>query len=192
MARPRSFDTDTALDAALETFWSHGYEGTSISDLTEAMGIQRGSLYQAFGDKKALFLSALERYLDQGREMTRAKLAGAASAADGLREWLESALGGCPSKKGCFLVNATVEMSPHDSDVARITQAHWRRMEEVIAEAVERGQEAGELRSDVEPRDLARLVLSTLAGAQALDRQKARRDVAPGAFSELVTTLIGA
>mgnify|MGYP001795819388 CR=1 FL=1 len=83
-------------------------------------------------------------------------------------------------------------MSPHDSDVARITQAHWRRMEEVIAEAVERGQEAGELRSDVEPRDLARLVLSTLAGAQALDRQKARRDVAPGAFSELVTTLIGA
>lgn len=190
MARPRSFDTATALGAALDVFWTHGYEATSITDLTEAMGIQRGSLYQAFGDKKSLFLQALESYLDSGRAAAKETLEGAESAADGIRSWFEKAVSGCPSKKGCFLVNATVEMSPHDPDVAKITSSHWRRMEDLLEETVARGQEAGDIRTDLGAREIARLLLSTLAGAQALDRQKARRDVSPAAFSGVLTTLL--
>src|ERR1700724_4481395 len=63
MGRPRSFDIDGALDGALHVFWRKGYEGTSLSDLTNAVGVNRPSLYAAFGDKKALFRKALDRYL---------------------------------------------------------------------------------------------------------------------------------
>ena len=63
MGRPRSFDIDRALDRALQVFWRKGYEGTSLSDLTKAVGVNRPSLYAAFGDKKALFRKALDRYL---------------------------------------------------------------------------------------------------------------------------------
>src|SRR6202051_2035496 len=63
MGRPRSFDLDEAADRALHVFWQKGYEGTSLSDLTKAMGINRPSLYAAFGDKEALFRKALDRYL---------------------------------------------------------------------------------------------------------------------------------
>src|ERR1700685_2604840 len=64
MGRPRSFDADEALDCALQVFWRKGYEGASLSDLTEAMGIERPSLYAAFGDKETLFRKALDRYGD--------------------------------------------------------------------------------------------------------------------------------
>jgi AcrR family transcriptional regulator len=62
--RPRAFDADAALDRALEVFWRQGYEGTALSDLTEAMGINRPSLYAAFGNKEALFAKVLDRYTD--------------------------------------------------------------------------------------------------------------------------------
>src|SRR6202162_5101287 len=63
MGRPRSFDLDEALDSALQVFWRKGYEGTSLSDLTKAVGVNRPSLYAAFGDKEALFRKVLDRYL---------------------------------------------------------------------------------------------------------------------------------
>jgi len=190
MARPRSFDIDTALDAALDVFWSHGFEATSITDLTDAMGIQRGSLYQAFGDKKALFLQAMDRYLRKGRATSREALQDAASPMEGLRAWFELMFASCPSRKGCFAVNSTVELAAHDSDVAKVTSSHWRQMEALLVETIERGQTDGEIRDDLTPRDISRLLLSTLAGAQALDRQKTRRDVSPASFAGLLSTLL--
>jgi len=64
MARPREFDEATALEAAIECFWHRGYEATSVRDLADKMGISAPSLYNAYGDKHALFAQALERYLD--------------------------------------------------------------------------------------------------------------------------------
>ena len=67
MGRPRQYDPEIALDAAQMAFWSHGYAGTSVADLCAATGLKKGSLYQAFGDKHALFMQVLERYLTQGK-----------------------------------------------------------------------------------------------------------------------------
>lgn len=190
MGRPRSFDEDTALDAALDLFWSKGYEATSITDLTEAMGIQRGSLYQAFGDKKTLFLTALERYLAAGRAQCEALLAEKDSAIQGLMAWCEKSLTGCPSRKGCFAVNTTVELAPHDKDIAKVTAKHWAEVEEILTRVVKEGQSQGELRSDAAPEAVARMLISCLAGTQVLDKQRSRRDLTPSAFSALVEGLI--
>ncbi len=87
MARPREFDRDEVLDKAIEVFWTQGYDGTSVQDLVDAMGIQRGSLYAAFGDKHQLFLEALDRYENVARgeyerlEVEIEPLDGAASVA---------------------------------------------------------------------------------------------------------------
>ena len=72
--RPRAFDVDEALDAAMRVFWKHGYEGASLSELTEAMGINRPSLYAAFGDKESLFKKAVDRYMERGSAVWREAL----------------------------------------------------------------------------------------------------------------------
>src|SRR5436189_3836074 len=71
MARPREFDRDTAAQEAMEAFWDHGYNATSVSELLTEMGLNRGSLYGTFGDKKQLFMAALEKYQDQNVAMIR-------------------------------------------------------------------------------------------------------------------------
>ncbi|MEM9801953.1 MAG: TetR/AcrR family transcriptional regulator, partial [Planctomycetota bacterium] len=155
-----------------------------------AMGIQRGSLYQAFGDKKALFLAALERYLAVGRAAAEETIASAESPAAGLRTWLEAAMASGPERKGCFAVNATVELSSHDPDVAQVTADHWRQLETLLAETLERAREAGEIRGDVEPLDAARLLVASLAGAQVLARQKARGRGSPAVLASVLGTLL--
>ena len=91
MARPREFDMNQALDAALNTFWTQGYEATSMTDLMEATGLHKGSLYKAFEDKHDLFMKSLTRYLDNAWTMSQATLTEAQKPLDGLRAWLGGA-----------------------------------------------------------------------------------------------------
>ena len=192
MARPRSFDPETALGAALEVFWTKGFEATSISDLVEAMGIQRGSLYQTFGDKKALFLRALEGYLAQGLAHSDELLASAESPLAGIGQWFQDAMTKCPSRLGCFGVNVTAELSGQDKNVAAITDGHWKALERVLVRTLSRGQEQGEIRNDLSPEELSRLLLNSLAGAQALGKQRSRRSQQAMAFSETLISLLAA
>src|ERR687891_349404 len=98
MARPREFDIDEALEAAMGAFWVRGYEATSLADLMQAMGLQKGSIYKAFGDKHALFLCALQRYLDQMYEAQRAMLTGATSPRVALQAWLDQLIEAAPAE----------------------------------------------------------------------------------------------
>lgn len=190
MARPREFDVDVALSAALEAFWSKGYEATSLQDLTEAMGIQKGSLYKAFGDKKALFLRALGAYLEAGRRRL-AKALAAEEPLAALGAWLEGRGPDCDVRgpRGCFVVNATVELAPHDAEVAALTGDHWRKLERVVAEALRRGQAAGAVRKDRGAAEMARLLVGFQAGAMVLARQGPRRAPDPGTCELLLDSL---
>src|ERR671910_2905737 len=98
MARPREFDIDEALDAAMGAFWVRGYEATSLADLMQVMGLQKGSIYKAFGDKHALFLSALQRYLDQMYAAQRQALANATSPRATIQAWLDRLIEGAPAE----------------------------------------------------------------------------------------------
>ena len=189
--RPREFDPDTALDQAMEAFWARGYESTSVADLLEATGLQKGSLYKAFGDKRSLYLAALRRYLDTGHERARQALCGGNSAREALTGWFECMTSGCSREgsRGCFGVNAMVELGDHDEEVAAIVGAQFKALGRLLESVVERGQMTGELLQDVPAADLADFLSVFLACLNARSRgplPKARvKRLIAGALSAL-------
>src|SRR4051812_45100840 len=109
--RPRSFDRDAALDRAMLLFWEHGYEATSLSQLTSAMGISPPSLYAAFGDKQALFLETVERYITRGGADAEALMGDAKTAREAIARFLEASAAKLTDPKfprGCMVVLSAV------------------------------------------------------------------------------------
>jgi len=168
MARPREFDVDEVLQAAMEAFWRRGYEATSLADLMAAMRLQKGSIYKAFGDKHTLFLKALQRYLDEMYASQRARLTGAASPKAAIAAWLEQLIATAPAEgqscRGCLAVNTLVELGPHDEGARRALEAHFERLRELLSEQIRRGQDLGEFRRDVDATQFARLLTTLVSG----------------------------
>ena len=173
MARPREFDFDEALDAAMAAFWDHGYEATSLADLMDATGLQKGSIYKAFGSKHELFLQALERYFDKAYGNMREAIEGPRSPRQGIRKWLELVVSTCndpKTRRGCFALNAVVELGPHDEDTARRVKGQFSRIEKILANTIQRGQEQGELRNDRPPQELAETLFMLANGMLATSK----------------------
>ena len=167
MARPREFDMNQALDAALNTFWTQGYEATSMTDLMEATGLHKGSLYKAFEDKHDLFMKSLTRYLDNAWTMSQATLTEAQKPLDGLRAWLGGAAQLCskqPIQRGCMAMNTAVELGPHDGEIANLLRSHHARVSELLVKTIERGQRAGKIRSDLSADQIAKSCFIFTAG----------------------------
>lgn len=164
--RPREFDADRALDQALLVFWSKGYEGASLSDLTEAMGINRPSLYAAFGDKEALFQKALERYL-QGPGTYVQQALGEPRARDVARRILEGAaksLTGDGHPKGCLMVQAALTSGEESKGVHDLVLAHRKANEAALRDRLERARKEGDLPPGADAAALAKYVTSVLYG----------------------------
>ncbi len=165
--RPRTFDRDQALEAALELFWRQGYTVTAIGDLTEQMGIGRQSLYDTFGDKHSLYLEALQRYCDRRLQMAREVLQADGSPLANLlkytAKWRQEVLEG---NHGCMLVNSSTELG-NDDAAARIMERVMRRLEDLMAATLERASEAGELATSAHPKQVARLMLAAANGLAA-------------------------
>ncbi|MEO2259411.1 TetR/AcrR family transcriptional regulator [Paenibacillus amylolyticus] len=171
MVRQREFDTDKALDAAMHTFWDKGFEASSLSDLTTAMGIQRPSLYAAFGDKKELFETALRRYTTQHAAQVRARLQQGSSVREAFRGLFEhiGAEGSInePSH-GCFCINTMVELAPHDPKFAVLTREHQMYLGVLFKETIERGQQSGELSTDMNANAVAQSLVVSMIGLTVL------------------------
>jgi TetR/AcrR family transcriptional regulator, transcriptional repressor for nem operon len=173
VGRPREFDVDEALQKALEAFWERGYEGTSLADLMASMDLQKGSIYNAFGDKHSLFLQTLTHYLEGRFEKSRLVLEAPGPVKTALFRWLDLAFGlseSCETNRGCFAVNALVELAPHDPEVARSVGRYFENLQALMALVIERGQRSGELRLDETAEDLAELLLAMVIGTQAQTR----------------------
>src|SRR5688500_6708652 len=171
MARPKEFDPAAAAQEAMEAFWERGYAATSVNDLLAEMGLNRGSLYGTFGDKKQLFLAALDRYDAQRSVELRDMLQRPGSATAALVDFIHMAADCCTTqevRRGCLAGKAAMDLAPHDKDVANWLKKFHRRNIDLVARTIARGQEQGEVARALDPRAAARFLLNAMAGLRLL------------------------
>lgn len=187
--RPREFDTDAAVERAMNVFWSCGYHGTSLPDLLEATNLSRGSLYAAFGDKHALFLRALDRYIDDALARLDTELDPRKNALAGLRTCLAGYVdrtSGIAGKRGCLVVATAMELAAHDTEVEQRIRRFFKRMETRLTEALARAQAAGQLADGVEPATAARLLLCMLEGMRVVGKTSPDRTMSRAVVQTLI------
>ncbi|ADM69588.1 HTH-type transcriptional repressor ComR [Paenibacillus polymyxa E681] len=194
MVRPREFDEDQALNAAMQIFWEKGFEATSLSDLTSKMGIQRPSIYAAFGDKKQLFEAALRKYTQSHAAFVRSRLQSNSS----VKEAFYNFFGGIVAEeyedgpnRGCFCINTMVELAPHDEKFEILTREHQMYLSAVFQETLERGIRSGELEASMDARALAHTMVSLLIGITVMMKSRPARSFVDQAVATLLILLDG-
>ena len=171
VGRPREFDEEQVLDAAMKAFWANGYESTSLADLVSVTGLHKGSLYQAFGDKHSLFVQTLNRYLRNVRQRKNQILESAETPLGGIRAVLHGFIdmseetSDCP--QGCMAVKTLVEMAPHDAEVQRIMDEHKDNMRASMVSRVAQAQTDGQLGTDKSPEMITSLIMIFMDGLAA-------------------------
>jgi AcrR family transcriptional regulator len=176
--RPLSFDRDAALEQAMLLFWRHGYEATSLSELRSAMGVTQPSIYTAFGDKKQLFLEAVQRYLS-GPVTSQGIIEEAATAreaADGLLQAAAIGFTGVDTPPGCLLASSAISCSAEAADVQVELAGLRRTIEQQLHGKMLRDMQSGELPSDMDADALAGHVMAAIQGMSTLARDGASRE----------------
>ena len=169
--RPREFDPDQAVDRAMHVFWSNGYHGTSLTDLLQATQLSRGSLYTAFGDKRGLFLRALDKYIGDAVARLEEDLDPRLDALAGLRNFLSGYVertSGAKGKRGCLVVATAMELAAHDAEVGQRIRRFFTTVEASLTRALERAQSAGHLADGIAPASAARVLLSMAEGIRVV------------------------
>ncbi|MGH8065918.1 MAG: TetR/AcrR family transcriptional regulator [Candidatus Entotheonellia bacterium] len=164
--RPRAFDLEKALDRALHVFWRKGYEGTSLSDLTKAMGINRPSLYAAFGNKAALFRKALDRYVEGPAAYTRTALdePTARAVVERLLRGVVDLLTDPCTPQGCLAVQGALACRDAADAIRQELIARRAAGEVALRQRLEHAIADGDLLADADPADLARYVTTVAQG----------------------------
>lgn len=181
MARSKTFDPDEVLEAALQLFWTKGYEKTSVQDLVDTMGINRGSLYDTFGDKRQLYLSVVDRYVAwYSISGMRAAMAGNGKSPKQQLTLLFDRLveegQGLNRKRGCLLTNTITELGHRDPLITEQVVDAMTRVEDTLTDLVRKGQELGEFSSHEDARSLARYLINAVNGMRVLMRVYDSRD----------------
>ena len=193
MARPREFDDEAVLDAAIQCFWSRGYEATSVKDLIGKTGITAASLYNAFGDKRALFRAALDHYVE-GSIGERIRRCESRPPREAINAFFEEILRRSLSDrehKGCMLVNSALEMAPHDAAFRTAIARVLDRIETFFLNCIKTGQADGTITRAIPGEDLARHLLAVLMGVRVLARVRPERALLEGAVTSALAMLDG-
>lgn len=181
MSRPKTFNPDDALEKAMQVFWHKGYEATSMEDLLSAMGLNRGSLYATFGDKRELFLKALDRYCAGGGIGSRIAILNQPGPAlplihQFIGAMLEFGLSD-PQRRGCLITNTVIELAPHQKDIAKTVSGRLQMAEEAFFTLLTRAKQEGELPKDKNPRALARVLVTMMQGTLVMIKAGTPADV---------------
>lgn len=167
MARTKDFDENEVLAKAITLFWHKGYNATSMQDLVDGLGISRSSLYDTYTDKHTLFIKALERYQNNGVAKIQEVINKAQPAKETVKQLLELATNdqlGDKQPKGCFMVNAEVEVAPHDAEVNNLVCRNDQQMEEALYQVIQKGKNNGEIKNGQDARALSRFIFNAMKG----------------------------
>ena len=189
--RPRAYDPQAALLQATDTFWRIGYAGTSYEDIAAATGMNRPSLYAGFGDKRALYLAALERYWQLSFAAMRAALAGDLALPEALMRVYESALSiyfsGDGRPRGCFVIGTAVTEAVEDTDIRNSLAAGLQIFDTDFERRLRAARDKGELKEAADPAALAVLATATMHTIAI----RARAGVPRAELRELVRKAVG-
>jgi AcrR family transcriptional regulator len=175
--RPRSFDREAALQRAIKVFWKHGYEATSIADLTRAMGINPPSLYAAFGDKEKLFMEAVDRYIEERRAAV-ARAFEEPTARRAVERWLTeaaNALARSGGPRGCLLVMSDTNCSTHSKHVQTALACRRAAMTKLLKSRIDRGVKEGDVPAGTDTAALADFYSVVIQGMVMLARDRTSR-----------------
>ena len=183
MARPLEFDETAALEAAIGCFWRRGYEATSVRDLAASMGVSAPSLYNTYGDKHALFVQALEHYLDHTTRARIKRLEDTLPPKQAVRKFIEEIIDrsvGDHERRGCFLINSALEIAPHDAKLSALIADRLVEIERFFHRSIRRAQAEGSVPRNRSAKDSARLLLGVLLGIRVLARVRPERALLEG------------
>lgn len=177
MARPREFDEEAVMKAAIHCFWSHGFEATSIQDLVAETGITAASLYNAFGDKRSMFRTALDRYVESGvgERIARSQSLPPRQAIEAFFDDILARSLNDRERKGCMLVNSALELAPHDLEFRKMIAGVLNRIESFFERCLEAGQAEGSIAKTLPAKILAGHLLGVLMGVRVLARVRPER-----------------
>ena len=180
MPRPRDFDEERVLDRAVDCFWKHGYGATTVRDLAEAMKIGGASLYNAYGDKRALFGRSLERYANRSMRDRIARMEAEHRPKEAIRAFIGEIIDRSlkdPDRKGCLLINSALDVAPHDAEIGEVVAGYLDELRSFFRRNIEAAQRAGQVSKSVDAEECSGHLLGVLAGIRVLARTGAQRKV---------------
>ncbi len=178
MGRLKAFDEDQAIDAAVDCFWMRGYEATSVRDLAQSMGIGGASLYNAYGDKRALFVRSLERYADRSMRERVARLEAAHRPKKAIEAFLAEIVERSlkdRDRKGCLLVNSALDVAPRDAEIGKVVAGYLDEIRAFFRRNIEAARTAGQVPRGIDAEEVSGHLLGVLLGIRVLARTGAGR-----------------
>lgn len=188
--RPRTFDRDAALDKALTLFWTHGYEGTSLSDLVAATGAKAPTLYAEFVNKEGLFRAAMERYIERFSAWRNAALQDEnKSVAEAIEGWFRATAAcftDCDTPSGCFFICTSTALSSSSSEIAHMLRQQHDAQQQTLLDFLAARQQRGEIPAQVDILSLARYLACMVQGMSV----RAREGAPQGDLDNIIDTLM--
>lgn len=178
MARLKDFDEERTLDSAVDCFWKHGYGATTVRDLADAMKIGGASLYNAYGDKRALFERSLERYANRSMRDRIVRMEAEHRPKEAIRAFLAEIVERSlkdPDRKGCLLINSALDVAPHDAEIGKVVASYLDELRAFFQRNIEAAQRAGQMSGTLDAEETADHLLGVLAGIRVLARTGAKR-----------------
>lgn len=193
MARVAEFDREEVLSGAMHAFWRQGFEATSVQDLVAATGINRASMYNAFGSKEALFLAAIDHYVERvNRKRTAVLFDDSLPPREAITRFFNELVDfslGDGKRLGCLLTNTAIELGAKSKDIELRLAGIFTRVQGTFEKLIRKGQAQGEIDADKDPVALSRFLVGTIHGVRVLTRGGAKeavlRDVVKVALSTL-------
>jgi len=180
MARSKAFDEDRAIDAAVDCFWTHGYESTSVRDLAQAMGIGGASLYNAYGDKRELFVLSLERYANRSMRERIARIEKRYPPRQAIAAFLGEIIrrsANDPDCKGCLLVNSALDVASRDAGLGKAVASYLGEIRAFFGRSLEAGRQTGEIAETIDINVASAHLMGIVLAVRVLARTGAKRSL---------------